>query len=353
MEKEKDENELRLEEVQKLVQDQKPEFTFHHLEAKENGSVAVYLQGYVQPSDEFKRLFPIDASQASRIEVPMPDNKIFKWAGQGDRVKQVMAEEQNVFIFDHVEYPDEGGIYVYLKDVLHPTKGFPTPEAVAANNIMKRIFISQIRLLSKNKLFAISLLSIKRFSRWLREYTNMAETVLSPYVLEEKRYSNPNREIYKLLNVFLLELGIEHDLAFNFPLFFTTMLEYDDAYRYRIEDLATVTSIDDLIKHPRREFKKILKTLAERDNRPHMLERFKAISLLLSLVLYIPFIRRAYTKALNSIDFTKIQMDEADRYHTLRMMGYKFGGRPIEDRLREFIGLHKGVAPQSFTIKAS
>lgn len=278
-----------------------------------------------------------------------------------NRFEQVTGEAQRVNVIDHIEYPESGGIYVYLKGVLYPTKGFPTPESVGACNIVKRHLIIQVKFLADKLFYPVFIylallpkgIRITLASKWANEFDNFASVVLEPYLLKDERYTPFAQELRKFLLYFLMELEISKWLSLLTSKILATLLEYDTAYRFRLQDLLSETTKEDIMRHPRKELKRLLNILSERDERVELNYKFRSAGKILSLALLVPSLKRAFINSLNGIDFTKLQMDEADHYHCLKFAGYNFFGRTIEDRFAEYIQLHNGNIPEMINIQGS
>jgi len=275
---------------------------------------------------------------------------------------------QPVFLFDpdftdeHGEvgrrYPPEGGIYVYLKGVnevkmKYPRKGFPSPADCQANNIVKRCLMEFTIFFAKNPLLALLIILRKKtVILFIRTYCSFAGITLAEYFLEEKRYSPTARELRTLINIFFERIGLSNEvigeLCYSaYPgKIISHMLDFDDAYMYRFQDIMNETSKELLSVDPRGELERLVTLLFERDRSTKNVGRkAKAMFTLLNMALLIPKIRRAFIYAVNFVDFSKLQMDEGDRYHVLRWDGYKFLGRTLEDRMNEFVRIHDGNVP--------
>lgn len=238
---------------------------------------------------------------------------------------------------------------------LYPQKGFPTPEIVSTNNWVKRFFLSQLRFFIKNKILLLGLVfvpfkkKINVLGWWINEWVEVSEIALRTHLMKDNYYSVPCRAIWKFIEVFLKEIGITNPL---FPKMFAHLIEFDTAYRFRIEDIASEADVDSLYNNPRKEINRLLGIFTEREPiRPHLVAKFKYIALALSLALFSRRIKGAFRKALLAINFEDIQLDEADRYHVLRLAGYQFLGRPIEDRIQEYVKLHNGNPPQTIRVQ--
>lgn len=153
------------------------------------------------------------------------------------------------------------------------------------------------------------------------------------------------------MGVFLTEYGIDRDVAESFAEVFATLIEYDNAYRYRIEDLTSETYKEKLLRSPIKEVQRLV--LIHKDREPShggmTQEKVAVLGKLLSYVLLIPSIRRAFKKALLASDFARFQLDDADRYHTLLWSDYNFTGKSIDERIEIYKEIHKDGLPRRIT----
>lgn len=324
---------------------------------------------------------PDTIQQEPSIEITRPNREIFSQQNDSTTEHLLKGAPQPVFYFDPavhpqivkdgkiqpcicnnfdephkphegIDYPREGGIYVYLKDMLYPTKGFPFPEACYANNIIKRFFIGYIRFMAKNPLSLLGLLTHRGRTSWLEEFSSCADITLGQYRPEDKRFQKAAKALMQMTRVFLEKIGIREDVATSFARNVATMFEYDNAYMFRLLDLMAETNAERLTEDPAREVSRLFEILQQRDARESMRIRAGSMVKLLRIAFMIPKLKRAFIAAISSIKFSDIQADEADRYHMLRWDTYNFGGRTFEDRAAEFMRLHKGVAPPSIILEA-
>jgi len=299
------------------------------------------------------------AQTEQKFYIPYPSPEIF-WRNTNS-IAQVVAEQQEVFVIDRVEYPESGGIYVYHVGIPYPQKGFPFPEAIAAINVAKRLLISQIRFLATTEVllsrFFFLLLPYKRkikvIEKWLKEFCGTVDTTLEPYYLKENRYSPIASELIKFIDRFLVELGIDYLIAYGTARIFATLIEYDSAYRLRLEDIFSESSKEKMLENPSKEFERLLHIFRLREVHPLIQDRFASLVKIVSWFLVIPRIKKAFKKALKYTTFSNLQLDEADRYHVLRLGGYKFFGESTEARREKYLALHNGNPPLSITVKGA
>lgn len=255
-------------------------------------------------------------------------------------------------IFDHVEYPDQGGIYTYYKGLPYPKKGFPFPEAIYNNDVMKRVTMTLLKTIG-TKYMVIPLATIallpwfakaKILDNFLGQYIRIGDWLLKSSFLKPERYSNPCRSLWKLVENFLLNLGIEKSTAWTFGKIIATLIEYDDAYRYRLEDIMSESSKTAWSERPIYEFRRLVKIFAERETYDQVKHTLKALSIVGTAVLLHPKIRKAFILAMESLtpkEFNMLTLDDADRYHVLRRMDYNFTGRTFEERKKIYADVHR------------
>jgi len=292
-------------------------------------------------------------NQQPNIRMVLPDTKVFgEKMPLGSIVRPEMASMNltAVFAFERAEYPESGGIERYFHGCLYPEKGFPFPQALYACSISKRYLLSFIRLFAKNKFVLIAGMLKKGFlNDLLRTYNESADLNLSQFYYnnEYPRYYSPAcKEIKNFLEVFLKEIGVNEEIGNHFAKIFITLIDYDNAYRYRIQDCADMTNPIQLKKNFIAELDYIFKEYDKRDNpngdRTEMTDKFAALIKILKLCYHIPKFRKAIKKGLEAVNWEKLVMDEADTYFTDLWIDYNFRGEPFEVRREKFLKRHEG-----------
>ena len=230
----------------------------------------------------------------------------------------MMQEDSPVPIIDYIDYSD--GIKLFMRGVPYARKGFPTPEAVFATNVAKRAFMMMFNPLmligwKKNK---------ERFER-------CASWSMSRFYLKPQNLCPTARELIKL------PFGETAKIMAH-------IFEYDDAYRYRLQDVMSELNKENLFKNPRKELSRLVDLLIVRDTAQNMRDKFKTVKLFLWLL--VPF-KRKFLKSIKDLDLDKMKFDEDDRYWVLlRNDEYLFFGENKEQR-----GARLTVRPVMFSIK--
>lgn len=283
-------------------------------------------------------------SQMKDAQVLKPLQSAF----EGEHVigTSILGRGQRFHMFERVEYPPEGGIYVYYKGLPYPKKGFPYPEAIQANDIMKKNIVMMIDIFGRKEMilpiigFILTPWKFKArvIANAIKRFSSISDWLMSSHRLKEERHSPVVRELYKFTRKFIQNLGI--DYGEMVARIVASIIEYDDAYRLRLEDILSETNVFKLWKNPSREISRLALILQDREL-SHAKDTFKKFSRMIYLILLVPKIRRAFRNAFIGIDFKKMQLDEADRYHVLLRADYNFMGKTFDERKAMFMDFHK------------
>lgn len=234
-----------------------------------------------------------------------------------------------------------GGLATWFQGHPFPRKTFIYAGITEPNNKAKRITLSLFLP------FASIKSGVKAFlNSYLFNYNRLVDSIYYdceqvPY-LHYQYYSEFGKALWDFIYLFLRKLGITDSVAYKTGLQIVTMIEYDDAYRVRLQDLTNEITKDDLLRNPRKELLRILELYKQRDsfeenNEAHHGVRITKMAKMLSLLLYIPKVRKAFNFAIENINFEWLKLDEWDYYWTLNRADYKCGGKDFEQRKAEMI----------------
>ncbi len=223
---------------------------------------------------------------------------------------QILAEGRTEDIVERID--QTGPTLLYLKGHPFPYKGLPTPEAIYAVNIVKRLIIGLAPRWYVPNLFFL--------------FYEIAGRVMNPYFLRETHQQESTKQLYLFTLSFLTTLTLgdqrERETVANV---IAHIFEYDGAYRFRLQDLASATSKEKLLRCPQKEIKRLLALNQKRDY-AIVSRKFNRAAKLIHWALYIPNVRNAFKKALEATDFEKLQLDKSDRYWISRRTDYTYNG---------------------------
>lgn len=240
--------------------------------------------------------------------------------------QRILNEKQTESVIEKITY--EGGVKLYIKGIPFPQKSCPTPESIIAINTVKRVLISffNVRCMptSKHKL-------IKAFNR-------ITLDVMYQHILKEKYMTAFARELKIFIYNFLIAWNINKEEARQTSQILSHVFEFDNAYRYRMQDLLNETSKEKITS--RKEVIKLARIAYERDDVQSIEQggdrrvgkQFVKIAKYGSFLLYIPGVKRALKTALNQCEWQNFLMDDSDLYWSNLRKDYNFRGLTYNER---------------------
>jgi hypothetical protein len=216
----------------------------------------------------------------------------------------------------------KNGIETIIEGADFPARGFAPPEAVFANNIVKRMIIAGFPVVNP-----------LRYMKIISSFGDIGWKIMSPYILKTEYLTPFSKEIYKMAKVFLGEIGskwVDKSAKLIAHLF-----EYDNAYRMRMEDLFSETTPDLLVKNPRKEIVRLLELnrVREVQHKASVTNKFKLLANALGMVLLVPKINKAFKKAIMVVDYKNLCIDNTELYWMCHRTDYNFCGKTYEERV--------------------
>jgi len=256
------------------------------------------------------------------------------------------------FIIDRVEKLPQG-VNLYYKNIPYPRRVYY--DKLNDPNYTLRALEALGRV--KKYLFALTFLrncvfpyrfNAKSWEPFLRHLYLQFEWDLIDFNLKEKDFSVPVWEMGKLISKFLMGLGFSEELSKSYSRVAMLILEFDNAYRYRFQDLLGDT-YHIMIKDLQKGIKLLLEIYKKRDTfntevwdfgaRGKIIRGFQ----LLGLLCRIPKIKNALIDALKIIDIEKIKFNNDDRFHVSFWKGYDFEGKTFEQRFEPYSDIFKNA----------
>lgn len=172
------------------------------------------------------------------------------------------------------------GAWVELEGHEQPYKGIADPHAVEAAGVVKKIL--QGRLVD---------------AAWL---------CMQPYILEEGYMTPMARELCRSFDG-RLGIVIAH------------VLEYDAAYRFRVQDLAGETTKTELLLHPVRTIVRLVKISRQRDY-PEVHKKMRMVLWITCGLLFMQWFRNRVAR----LDWARLCLDENDAYWLAQRTDYRW-----------------------------
>lgn len=243
------------------------------------------------------------------------------------------------------DYALSDGLLVYLEGAEYPQRGIVTPEMMAAMNISKRLFVQMIKVASSPVMFPvyiILLLSSKKkkiafFEKLAEMYGDVAYKAISNFVLKEEYQPAFSKELEWFVYFFLKQVGISVKNCTMISEAISTLVQGDNAYRYRVMDIFEGTTKEKLIENPRKEINRLVGMFLSREKNSVVRQKFIMIGYIISAVLLVPSIKKAFIEALERTDLHKLKFNEVDMYWALLYKDYNCLGMSYAMR-REHLG---------------
>ncbi len=255
--------------------------------------------------------------------------------------ESVYHENLTTYVIEKIVRGDKG-IEVYYKDTPFPRKGWPFGRAVVAVNIVKRLTTEFLKLYPKLGLLTLS--PIRTLEKLLVSFNTISSKLIAEFVIKKELMTPCSSELQTLTEKFLTELGVSHETSVGFARYFSTLIEYDNAYRYRIEDICSETNECNLYNSPVRETKRLFQIYRQREKCLYITDTLAKLVSLASLILLIPKIKHTFRYAILQVKWERLRLDDADKYWCRQRPDYDFWGESVEVRTKDH------VYPQSHII---
>jgi len=240
----------------------------------------------------------------------------------GDRWN--LSSHKKTITVSRYDHSQPYGLYTYFAGAKYPINGIPLEPAVYAVCVIKKMVINSLRFVKKFPYIAILFLisPIKKFL-WTM-FLSIANISLYPYLLEPNRYCPSGRELYRAgMKVLPQNQNLVELLCM--------MWEFDDAYRYRGQDILCLYQRENKLKQ---ELKKMVKAYKQRELEPAVKNKIKYLLTAIKIMSLFPKIKRKVKAVLDEIDVQKIGLDLYDKYYAYQFMGYDFDGLSREERMK-------------------
>lgn len=247
-------------------------------------------------------------------------------------VEQIHSEGTEKWGLDKLDITDNG-VYVYITNAQFPYKNFIycNPEGqqtLFSANMVKALFIETL------KSFPIWVYLFIDKQKLLDSFNRIAFKIASPHILKDSQWSNFARGLHFLIFMFLLRIGFEEKSCDRFAEIFVWMIDCDNAYRLRLEDIFSASSRRQLMSDPIGEMKRLVDVYLDRDTNFHVKKVFVKLSKMIIYLLYIPKYKKAFVESLRDCDYMSLELDDADEYWVINREDYKFMGMTLVERAR-------------------
>ena len=252
-----------------------------------------------------------------------------------EREKQEIDRVGNdISAIEGVDFPKVGGIHSKMEGHPQPYRGFPYVEFVDAIDGVKKLtkyFFQRLHYIVRN----ISLDKKDEAEKvwWLHEKLISAlfysiYRVIERHKIIPERYSQPVREIHRILtemaDMAQVERGENGILMFRDV--FCMYLEFDNAYRFRFQDLMEDLDKEQGTTDPGREIKRLYELNIERELEPELKEKQTQYRDFLSFLFSLSGYKELASEFFKRLNIDEIKLSKEDKYWCAPRREYHFGG---------------------------
>lgn len=233
--------------------------------------------------------------------------------------EQIKEKEINPLV--KVDFPDEGGILSYLEGYEIPFLGFPFHEFVEVIDTMKKVgkgllsgFYHFVWKNGKIKFIAlpVSFWLIKRLLRIL-VYAFYRQVTREKFKIKPTRYCKAIRELHRAFSVDVDRERLKRkELRYMIRDLFCMVLEFDNAYRFRFQDLAVEIDKKALKKNYIKELQRIISIAEIRENTQEIKDMWILVKMLVRMLQFDKNLKSIVVDMLHAINLEKIALNEND-----------------------------------------
>ena len=232
-----------------------------------------------------------------------------------------------------VEFPDTGGILTYMDGHDQPYRGFPYFEFVEKIDLMKKVSRGLLsgmyhELKARNKLMFLTLLPAMWFAKPLvRSGIYLFYRIIERFKIKRQIYSQPIRELHRAFSVDRKgESKGEKEMRLQLRDLLCMVLEFDNAYRFRLQDTLQELDKGNVQKSVPKEINRLLSIMQSREKGMEVFNSWKLLKIF--LVNYLRFdkeLRTLLRDVLLELNLEEMKLSKEDTHYCTPRKDYTFG----------------------------
>ena len=232
-----------------------------------------------------------------------------------------------------VEFPDEGGVLTYMEGQLVPYRGFPFSDMVEKTDVLKKVmrgllssFFHSIKRRNKLQLLCLA------FVPWLikdsvKALIYVVYRTVERFRIKPKMYSKAMRELHR---VFSLEIPGESEsqaeLRKQLRDAVCMILEFDNAYRFRFQDIVAELDKSALSKSPSKELLRLFSLMQSRETGQSVKDTWSLAKFFLPGLLFLsPRLKQSVVHILSNLVLEDVALTIEDKHYCVPRKDYAFG----------------------------
>lgn len=243
------------------------------------------------------------------------------------------------------EYPPQGGMFCWYKDHPWPEQAFPFPQAFYCLDPVKRAIMNMLRAIKRSWILKLVLLWVvspfgkKTLANYVELFADYSQYTLHKISIKPQFYCTSAREIDRAGRQTAMDYAKtpeERQLAEKLIMTVCLIWEFDNAYRYRGQEVLSYIDRYNFLQHPIKELWRVFDLAKERELEASGLkERLTMAKAAVVVLMLNSTFRKILKSFIGYLDFEKIRMDEGDKYWSFFFCLYDFEGKNFEQRCQE------------------
>jgi len=236
----------------------------------------------------------------------------------------------DVHPLEKVEFPEKGGVLTYMGGHAHPYKGFPFFEFVDKIDTIKKVqkatLSSLFHSFKGRRLSLIGLLFVPwLFKELARAYIYTFYRIIERFRVKTLRYSDAIRELHRACSIQFEETAEERELRYMIRDLVCMVLEFDNAYRFRFQDVIVELDKAALRKNPGKELTRLLTLMQSRETTQEVKDTWTLVRYFLPWYIRLnSSLKKAIVGVLSELDLETVKLSAEDTHFAKERKDYKF-----------------------------
>ena len=231
-----------------------------------------------------------------------------------------------------VEFPEEGGVLTYMENHPYPYRGFPYFEFVDKIDVMKKLSRNSLsgfyHSVKKRKLTLIFLFPLVFVARdLLTTGVRTFHKLIERFRIKNQLYSKAVRGLYQAFDTPRENESLEIlELRMMLKDVICSVLEFDNAYRFRLQDIVLELNKEAIKKNTSKELLRLLNMMSEREKTQEIRDTWRLVKM--GVKYYLRFDRqlsKMIRDILVNLDLEQIAMMLDDKHFAAQRYDYQFG----------------------------
>lgn len=232
-----------------------------------------------------------------------------------------------------VKFPPEGGVLTYMDGYEVPFKGFPFFSFVDTVDTIKKIqrgvLSSLFHSLRRRRKWQLALLVFVPwiFGDLVAAYLGSIHRMMIRIRLKPNRYCTSMRELHRAFSVEWHDDTL-HEREYRLMLrdVLCMFLEFDNAYRFRLQDIIVHLDKQKLEENPSKEVLRLFELLSKREKTQEIKDTWKLVKTFLPLYLRLnKSVRKWLVSVLLQLDLEQMALSKEDKVFCMLREDYSFG----------------------------